>query len=163
MTIYQQHLRHIQTNRLGTNPKQLFQNDLIRALKKWICHGERILLLMDMNEHIISGSLAQELQRLGLIEATNKVWQDEEPHTFVFGRSSINGVYHTIDLEVAGVTLLSFHEIVGDHCTILVDITTCSAIGQQVHQIVHPSAQRLTTKNKQSVKKYLENVIDQFS
>ncbi len=34
MTIYQQHLRHIQTNRLRTNPKQLFQNDLIQALKR---------------------------------------------------------------------------------------------------------------------------------
>ncbi len=78
MTIYQQHLRHIQTNRLGTNPKQLFQNNLIRALKKWISHGERILLLMDINEHIISGSLEQELQWLGLVKAINKVWQDED-------------------------------------------------------------------------------------
>ncbi len=71
-------------------------------------------------------------------------------------------MYHTIDLEVAGVTLLSFHESVGNHCTILVDITTCLAIGQQDHKIVRPSTQRLTTKNKQSVKKYLENVTDQF-
>jgi hypothetical protein len=95
---------------------------------------------MDMIEHIISGSLAQELQWLGLVEATNKVWQDEEPHTFVFRRSPIDGVYHTPDLEVAGVTLLSFHESMGDHCTILVDITTRSAIGQQEHKIVCLSA-----------------------
>jgi hypothetical protein len=80
------------------NPKQLFQNDLIQALKRWIGHGERILLLMDMNKHIISGSLAQELQQLGLVKATNKVWKDEEPHTFVFGRSPIDRVYHTPDL-----------------------------------------------------------------
>ncbi len=71
-------------------------------------------------------------------------------------------MYHTPDLEVAGVTLLSFHESMGDHCTILVDITTCSAIGQQEHKIVRPSAQRLTTKNKQSVKKYLDDVTEQF-
>jgi hypothetical protein len=71
-------------------------------------------------------------------------------------------VYHTPDLEVAGVTLLSFHESVGDHCTILVDITTCLAIGQQEHKIVCPSARRLTTKNKQSVKKYLDDVTEQF-
>ncbi len=162
MMIYQQHLRHIQTNRLRTNPKQLFQNDLIQALKRWIGHGECILLLMDMNEHIISGSLAQELQWLGLVKATNKVWQDEEPHNFVFGRSPIDRVYHTPDLEVAGVTLLSFRESVGNHCTILVDITSLSAIGQQEHKIVCPSAQRLTTKNKQSVKKYLDDVTEQF-
>ena len=56
---------------------------------------------MDMNKHIITSSLAQKLQWLGLVKATNKVWQDEEPHTFVFGRSPINGVYHTPDLEVA--------------------------------------------------------------
>ncbi len=160
--IYQQHLRHIQTNRLRTNPKQSFQNDLIQALKRWIGHGEGIFLLMDMNKHIISGSLAQELQQLGLVKATNKVWQDEEPHTFVFGRSIIDGVYHTPDPEVAGVTLLSFHESMGDHHTILVDITTCLAIGQQEHKIVRPSARRLTTKNKQSVKKYLDDVTEQF-
>jgi hypothetical protein len=140
MTIYQQHLRHIQTNCLSTNPKQLFQDNLIQALKKWIGHGEHILLLMDMNEHIISGSLAQELQWLDLVEATNEVWQDEEPHTLVFGRSPIDGVYHTIDLEVAGVILLSFHKSMGNHRTILVDITTCSAISQQDHKIVCLSA-----------------------
>ncbi len=148
--IYQQHLRHIQANRLRTNPKQLFQNDLIQALKRWIGHGECILLLMDMNKHITSGSLAQTLQRLGLVEATNEVWQDGELHTFVFGRSPINGVYHTPDLEVAGVTLLSFHKSMGDHCTILVDITTCLAISQQEHKIVCLSARHLTTKNKQT-------------
>jgi hypothetical protein len=162
MTIYQQHLRHIQLKCLRTNPKQLFQDDLIQALKRWIGHGERIPLFMDMNEHIISGSLVQKLQQLGLVEASNKVWQDEEPHTFVFGRNPIDGVYHTADLEVAGVTLLSFHESVGNHCTILVDITTRSAIGQQEHKIFRPNAQRLTTKNKQSVKKYIHDVTDQF-
>ncbi len=71
-------------------------------------------------------------------------------------------MYHTPDLEVAGVTLLSIHKSVGDHRTILVDITTCSAIGQQEHKIVRPSAQCLTTKNKQSVKKYLDDVTEQF-
>ncbi len=78
MMIYQQHLRHIQTNRLGTKPKQLLQDDLIWALKKWIRHEERSLLLMDMNKHVITRSLAQELQRLGSVKATNKVWQNKE-------------------------------------------------------------------------------------
>jgi hypothetical protein len=116
---------------------------------------------MDMNKHIISG-LVQELQRLGLVEATNKVSQDEEPYTFVFGRSPIDIVYHTPDLEVAGVTLLSFHKSMGNHCTILVDITTCSAISLQEHKIVCPSARCLTNKNNQSVKKYLDDVTEQF-
>jgi hypothetical protein len=96
---------------------------------------------MDMNKHNISGSLVQELQRLGLVKATNEVWQDEEePHTFAFRRNPIDGVYHTSDLEVAGVTLLSIHESMGNHPTILVDITTCLAIGQQEHKIVRLSA-----------------------
>jgi hypothetical protein len=71
-------------------------------------------------------------------------------------------VYHTPDLEVAGVTLLSFHKSVGNHRAILVDITTCLAISQQEHKIVCPSARCLTTKNKQSVKKYLDDVTEQF-
>ncbi len=71
-------------------------------------------------------------------------------------------MYHTSDLEIAGVTLLSFHESMGNHHTILVDITTCSAISQQEHKIVCPSAQRLTTKNKQSVKKYLDDIMEQL-
>jgi hypothetical protein len=50
----------------------------------------------------------------------------------------------------------------GNHHTILVDITTCLAIGQQEHKIVCPSARRLTTKYKQSVKEYLEAVMEQF-
>jgi hypothetical protein len=50
---------------------------------------------------------------------------------------------------------LSFHEGVGDHRNILVDISTCSAIGKFERRVIPPKARHLVTKNDSSVKAYL--------
>jgi hypothetical protein len=58
---------------------------------------------MDMNKHILHGSVAHHLSGMGLIEATNSIWGDEELHTYIGGVEPINGVWHTPDLEVSVV------------------------------------------------------------
>jgi hypothetical protein len=83
----------------------------------------------------------------------------DEPHTYVYGDSKpIDGVYHTPDLVITAVTQLSFHEGVGDHQNILVDITTSSAIGKFERRVIPPKAQQLVTGNKSSVRSYIQFV-----
>ena len=84
------------------------------------------------------GSSGKPVFRLGLSEATHHHWGNEEPHMYIGGVEPIDGVWHTLDLEVSAVLQLSFHEGVGDRCTVLVDITAYSAIGWQEFKVFHP-------------------------
>jgi hypothetical protein len=117
--------------------------------------GDRLLIFMDMNKHILNGPLAKRMLGMGLEEATHQHWGDTKPHTYVGGKEPIDAVFHTPDLEVTSTLKLSFHESVGDHRTVLVDISTWSAIGKQEFQVVHSHARRLNSKNNRARLKYL--------
>ena len=158
-TIYQQHARYISRHGIPGMPRSLFQDDIVTAITNWINNGDRLILFIDMNEHVLSGTLPQKLLRLGLEEATHKHWGIDEPNTYVYGDSKpIDGVYHTPDLVITAVAQLSFHEGVGDHRNILIDITTHSAIGKFERRVIPPKARRLTTRNESSVKSYIKFV-----
>jgi hypothetical protein len=82
---------------------------------------------MDMNEHVLTGTLPWKLLRLGLHEATHEHWEDTKPHTYVYGdKKPIDGIYQMPDLVITALTQLLFHEGVGDHRNILVDISSSS-------------------------------------
>jgi hypothetical protein len=158
-TIYQQHARYMNLKDIPGTPRNLFQEDMVAAITKWRERGERLLIFIDMNEHILHGVLPKKLFQLGLQEATHKHWDGPEPRTFVYGDGQqIDGVYHTPDLEIASLMLLSFHEGVGDHRTVIIDVTTSSAIGTFEWKVITPQARRLATRNKPSVKSYIKFV-----
>ena len=144
---YQQQLGHIQTHGLDTTPSLLFLTDFLAQFQVWQRQGNRLLIFMDMSKHVLRGTVARHLLSMGLIEATHQYWGNEEPHTFIGGVESIDGVWHTPDLEVSAVVQLSFHEGRGDHRTVLVDITTHSTIGKHDFKVVRPEARRLNSTN----------------
>jgi hypothetical protein len=155
-TIYQQHTRYMMWHDLLENPRDLFQANILASITRWIESGNRIILFINMNEHILTGNLPRELLRLGLQEATHKRWEDLEPCTFVYGNGKpINSVYHTPGLITIALMQLSFHQGVGDHRTVLVDISTDLAIGKFEKRVVPPKARRLVTKNENSMKAYV--------
>ncbi len=84
---------------------------------------------------------------MGLIKATHRNWGNGEPHTFIGGVDPIDGVWHTPDLDVSAVLQLSFHEGLGGHRTVLVDVTTHSAIGKHEFKVIQPNARTLNSTN----------------
>ncbi len=71
------------------------------AISRWIEHGDKILLFINMNEHIITGHLAKAFHHLGLLEATHLNWSGSEPQTFVFGKGGpIGKLYHSPELKL---------------------------------------------------------------
>ncbi len=85
-------------------------------------------MFIDMNEHVLTETLAQEFFRLGMVEATHTQWHGEEPHIYIDGSAPSDRVYHSPNLEVMAIAQLSFHEGVGNHHTVIVDVTTRLAI-----------------------------------
>ncbi len=53
---------------------------------------------------------------------------------------------------------LSFHEGIGDHRMVIINVTTSSAIGKFERRVIPPQARCLATRNKNSVKSYLKFV-----
>ena len=155
---FQQYTRYIQISGISNHtPRSLFHADFTGVLRRWIQDGERLLIFIDLNEHILDSRLARDLMELGLKEATHPHWPEGvEPRTYIRGRGPIDAVYFTPDLEIVATLQLSFHEGVGDHRTVLVDVSSRSMIGKDSFKIVRPTARRLTLANKKYVEKYIK-------
>jgi hypothetical protein len=137
--------------------------DFLEQLQVWQHQGDRLLIFMDMNEHVLRGTVAQYLLKMGFVEATHQHWGTEEPHTFIGGVDPIDGVWHTPDLEVSALVQLSFHEGLGDHRTVLVDVTTQSAIRKHEFRVVRPEARRLNSTNTSVRSRYLAHLEGQMA
>ena len=124
--VYQQHVRYIQTNRLSCTPYQLFVNDLTKQVKCWTEAGDRILLFIDANKDIRTGLMARSLTsaNIGLQEILHKFWGNNTPNTYIDGSLPIDGIFASPELEISNVLSLSFHESVGDHRTMIIELST---------------------------------------
>lgn len=58
---------------------------------------------------------------------------------------------------------LSFHEGLGDHRTVLVDITTHSAIGKHDFKVIRPEARRLNSSNSKVHSRYISHLEGQMT
>jgi hypothetical protein len=106
-----------------------------------------------MNEHIITGHLAEAFHHPRLLKATHLNWSGSESQTFVFGKGRpIDGLYHSPELEIASVMQLSFHEGFGDHRTAIVDVTTRSVIGKLERRVMMPQARKLANKTDKTLR-----------
>jgi vacuolar-type H+-ATPase subunit C/Vma6 len=56
----------MQLHNLKGSPQQLFDKDLLHQCKLWHKSGERVILLMDANEHVLKGKFNKALTRNGL-------------------------------------------------------------------------------------------------
>ena len=105
---------------------------------------------MDYNEHVLNRSLGKSLldDSLGLemVEISHKAWDGHEPNTYIDGSKPIEWVLALRCLKIGGFILLSFGESVGDHRTMIFDVTTQLPIGKFEHKVVRASCRRLNCK-----------------
>ncbi len=148
-TVYQQHLRHIQTHNLRCSPYKLFIFDFCKQLRTWRTSGDRILLFIDANDHILNSKISRSLTECDTFWPPN-----EAPHTHIAGSSPIDGIFCSPDLDCCNLISLLFHESIGDHRSMIVELSSLSVLGQPQGSIVRPTSRRLTTKQPSSVLEY---------
>ena len=56
----------MQLHNITGTPQQLFNKDLLHQCKLWRKSGKRIILLMDANEHVLTGKFNREILRTRL-------------------------------------------------------------------------------------------------
>ncbi len=160
-TVYQQHVRYIQARGLQYNPVALFDHDLSKQIKEWWKQGERIVLLMDVNDHPLHNKFYSTLkeQNTDMEEFTHKCWGLKEPYTHHSGKSPINGGYKSPEVEIVNLSMLIFAESPGNHRSLLFDISTRSLLGKFRYKVCRPLSRRLVTLQADSVKRCNEIVL----
>jgi hypothetical protein len=131
-TVYQQHLRYIQSRGLETDPALLFDSDLSRQIKEWQGAGERIILVIDVNGRPLYNNLYRQLQEgsTEMEEFSHKCWGHVAPYTHHAGRSPIDGAYKSPEVEIVNLCMLTFAESPGDHHSLCFDISTRSLLSE---------------------------------
>ncbi len=137
-TVYQQHMRYIQTRGLNFNPINLFDQDLSKQVKEWRGRGEQIVLMMDLNDHPMRNKLYTKLKEHDMAEFTHKCWGHKEPYTHHSGKSPIDGEYNTPEVEIINLAMLNFAESPGDHRSLILDISIQSLLGMYRYKICRP-------------------------
>ena len=137
---------------------------LLNQLRVWRGQGDRIILMMDANEHVLTGRLCRQLgeEGIGLREITKDHLGTLCPNTHSAGSMQIDRVWTTSDVTVTNVQWLPYSESPGDHRACIFDVTTLSVIGSYQKKIVHPNCRRLTSKRPDSVRKYIAEMERQF-
>ena len=162
-TVYQQQMAYINSHQLNQTPLQLFLSDLVKQLSTWKAAGDRLILFIDANESIVRGPISRALANIGMFEVTNKYWEPGvEPNTHVSGSTAIDGIFITHNVETTNFLSLSFDESVGDHRTMILEVSTASTIGHYQGNIVRPSARRLTTKQPRVLAAYNSRLEQQY-
>jgi hypothetical protein len=164
-TIYQQQIQYTQLHNLKGSPQQLFDKDLVHQCKIWCKSGERIILLMDANEHVLNRKFSRVLSRTGLDleEFTHKCWGAYLPYTHINGSIPINGGYISPEVEVLNVCMLPFLDSPGDHQTFIIDISTRLLLGEFCYKVCRPISHCLITSQQSSVNEYNRIVCEQFN
>jgi hypothetical protein len=157
-TVYQQHIWYIQARGLQYNPVNLFDHDLSKQIKEWRKQGERIVLLMDVNDHPRHNKFYSTLkeQNTNLEEFTHKCWGPNEPYTHNLGKSPINGGYKSLEVEIVNLSMLNFSESPDNHRSLLFDISIRSLLGKFRYKVFRPVSRQLVTSQADSVKHYNE-------
>lgn len=164
-SVHQQHIRYMQEVGIdGYSPRQLFESDLLNQLRVWRAHGDRLILMMDANEHVLTGRMCRQLcsEGIDLHEITKSHVGSLCPNTYIDGSQPIDGVWATPDLTITGVKWLPFAESPGDHRSCIFEFTALSAIGKTEKRIVYPACRRLTSRNVRSAERYTEEILRQF-
>jgi hypothetical protein len=138
--IYQQQIWYMQLHNIKESPQQLFDKDLLHQCKIWHKSGERIILLMDANEHVLDRKFNRALTRTGsdLEEFTHKCWGAYQPYIHINRSIPINGGYVLPEIEVLNVCMLPFLDSPGDHRAFIIDISTRLLLGEFCYKVCRP-------------------------
>ena len=164
VTYYQQQARYIVEKALKTNPKEMFQEDLLAQLRKWRAGGDNMIPMMNANKDVIDGAMCKQLNKadLNMRELVFSQTRTRDPKTYFKGTVAIDGIWVSEELEVTAVVYLSLNPELGDHRPVVVNITKTSTLGVSGPKIKPSAARRLASKVKRIRQKYIVKLEEEF-
>jgi hypothetical protein len=139
-------------------PRMAFLEDIKQAISKAQEEGDKVFLLLDGNENMNSGPLAETLSELGLAEAIigrhggneSTVLQNES-------NTPIDGVWCSVGLHISAGGYLPYEALVPhtNHIALWIDIDYEHILGHNLLPIVRPAMRRLQCQDPRSVKNFI--------
>ncbi len=86
---------------------------------------------MDVNNHPLRSKFYPRWKREQTLleEFIYKCWDPTPPYTHISGLSLIDGGYKLPEIEVVHMSMLPFAKSPGDHRSLIINIPTCSLLG----------------------------------
>ena len=125
----------------------MFRDDLLSALRIWRSNAERVILMMDANEHVSNGKMCSQLRQsdIDMHPSVDSMTPGTSPKTWFRGKEAIDDIWFSSDLEVIAASYLPFHGDIGDHQHVIDDATTQSILctnGIRIKQSLAPQEAR---------------------
>ncbi len=111
----------------------------MKQIKEWREAGERIILFMVHNKHVINEPLGKVLadeEGLDLHEAIVQHTGTSSGATFFRGSKPINGMWVLSNLKISNACVMPFGYGIGDHRAFILDIPIESLVGVDPVKIV---------------------------
>ena len=156
MTVWAQHRRYFRKRGIFWNPRTMFRIQLMAQLKRWRAAGDEIILHLDANEDLYTGTLAKELQGDGLqmTEQVLKSTGQRTPYSHHSGSKPILGTYATPGVVCIDSYVAPHGAGVGDHRLHLHDFCARSVLGIDYPKLSRAQGRKLRCKVERTVKNY---------
>ena len=153
-TVYSQHLRGLRLNRDTREPIQAFDEDLLSLIQLTIEQGKQVVLMMDLNEDVTRGRMANRLRQVMLEERVYKTVLGPPPATHNRGSKTIDGIFTTSTIAIRRGGYQSFSKSPGDHRGIWIDADQLTLFGHRNPPPEKLSPRRLQSSQARSVANY---------
>ena len=154
-TVHAQQRRELLPQKIETDPRELFWEDLQEDIKKWRQAGELIIIGGDFNEDTQQTSVVRRFKEWGM----RNIFEGGErpPPTYNGGKNPIDGIFVSEAIRVGAKGMMGFGEgITSDHRCVWMDIHLDTIGVQKTADAVPARARRLQHRNPRTVKRYLQ-------
>jgi hypothetical protein len=121
----------------------------VKQIKEWRAAGDRIILFVDHNKHVINGTLRKELadkEGPDLQEAIVHHMGTSPGVTFFQGSKQINELWVSINLDISNACVMPFGYGIGNNRTFILDILIKSLVGVDPIKIAQPAGRQLNSR-----------------
>jgi hypothetical protein len=130
---------------------------------EWRTAGDRIILFMDHNKHMINGLLGKALSNEDRPDLRETILQHTGASpgtTFFRGSRPIDGLWVLRDLDISNACVMPFGYGIGNHKAFVLDIPIASLVGKDPVKIVQPVGWRLNSRLPGCSEAYIKSLED---
>jgi hypothetical protein len=151
-TVYSQHQRFLHQKGNDGDPREIFYHDLKTEIQKWKDEGNHIIVGIDANEDIRTGTTAETFRLMGMREVILHTHKKNSPPSTCDknnNRQPIDGIFATFEININAGGYFSFNTgCPSDHRPIWIDVPYNSVFGHSTPSIVNPPPKK--TKQQES-------------
>ena len=158
-TVYHQQKRYLQKQKLNIEPRDFFDESIIKEIEIQI-EDKNVVLMLDANQNVQTGSFTKSMLDLGMHNVISTLNGNHLPATHHRGSKPISAIYVTPALEATRAGILPKGcGVHGDHRNMFVDITSDSFFGTYMFMIVSPPMKRLQLHDSRIVTRFKKHTL----